>query len=148
MERLISKRASFEPAKGTRDQNIDVLIYFEQPKTLTRAEEHYQQLIRATQTKTRTEVALEFPKDYAIHHSTVEKLLATNIKTRTPWGGNLKSKNSWIGGVAGTGKSKWASGIVEPQEQYPKNGNKWWDGYCSELHKGVIVEGMGPQSMK
>jgi hypothetical protein len=53
-----------------------------------------------------------------------------------------------VGGKAGTGKSRWASQVVSAQEQYRKDQNKWWDGYCQELHRAVIIEDMGPETMK
>jgi hypothetical protein len=155
MEKLISKRASFEPAVAPRETNVaycskeeNVIIQFQGIKTLSRAELHYQQLLIATKEKSRVEIATEFPRDFVLHHSTVEKLIASNMKTKGPWGGSLKRKNVWIAGKAGTGKSRWASGIVAAEEQYRKTGNKWWDGYCSELHRAVIVEDMGPETMK
>jgi hypothetical protein len=152
METLISKRANFEPAKGTREDNIrycskenHVTIYFEKEKELTRAEIHYLQLLEATRTRTRLEIAAEFPKDFVLHHATVEKLITANRRTKPEWSGNLKHKNHWVVGKAGTGKSRWAAGIVQAAEQSRKNGNKWWDGYCSELDRAVIVEDMAPE---
>jgi hypothetical protein len=91
MEKLISNRGSFEPAMGPRENNAaycrkegNVLISFEQPKTLSRADIHYLQLLEVTKSKTRLEIATEFAKDYVLHHSTVEKLITLNIKTRGP----------------------------------------------------------------
>jgi hypothetical protein len=41
-------------------------------------------------------------------------------------------------GKAGTGKSRWEAEAVPAEEQYRKHQNKWWHGYCHELHRAVI----------
>lgn len=56
------------------------------------------------------------------------------------WDGNLKSKNYWIWGKPGIGKSKWAARQVDVRCQYKKAVNKWWDGYNLVIHKIVILE--------
>ena len=52
----------------------------------------------------------------------------------------LKTKNFWIWGPPGTGKSFWARTRAEPKQIYPKNANKWWDGYNETNHRVVVLE--------
>lgn len=56
------------------------------------------------------------------------------------WEGDLKTKNYWIWGEPGIGKSQWASSHMGVQWQYKKAVNKWWDGYNLVVHKIVILE--------
>jgi len=56
------------------------------------------------------------------------------------WDGDLTAKNIWLWGKPGIGKSKWASNLMNPQWQYKKAVNKWWDGYNLAIHKIVILE--------
>jgi hypothetical protein len=83
IQKLINKKCHLEIANGTREQNqIDcskennVIIYFEEPRTLTKREEKYAKLIEATKLKTRLEVAVEFPVEFIRHNGVVERLLA------------------------------------------------------------------------
>ena len=85
------------------------------------------------------------------------KLLEYKIEHLKPfdiWGGDLKMKNIWISGAPGVGKSYWARTRLSPENVFPKNVNKWWDGFVPERHKIVIIEdfpldgGMFSQHMK
>jgi hypothetical protein len=155
-KKLISERCYIEIAQGTREQNAaycskenNVIIFKEQKtRKQTAAEQKYAALILATQTKSRMQVAVEFPMEFVKHNGVVEKLVAGQQKCRKPWGGKLKWKNYWVAGKAGTGQSRWAAGVVSSEEQYRKNQNKWWDGCCQELAQAVIIEDMGPETMR
>ena len=57
-----------------------------------------------------------------------------------PWDGELKSKNIWLWGISGVGKSKWARQQALEKETYVKNCNKWWDGYKDSEVKLIIIE--------
>ena len=57
-----------------------------------------------------------------------------------PWDGQLHSKNLWIWGKPGIGKSRWANMLMENEFIYKKNFNKWWDGYKLFETKLVILE--------
>lgn len=57
-----------------------------------------------------------------------------------PWDGNLKEKNFWIWGEAGTGKSKWAFQQTKGENTYSKSKNKWWDGYNYWTHKVIVLD--------
>jgi hypothetical protein len=127
---------------GTREQNKvyclkenNILILHEESKILSKAEQHYLSLIKATPSETRTEIAQNFPKDFVVHNPVVEQTLADHQKVREAWPGTLNHKNFWIGGVAGPGKSRWAAGIVDVSRQYPKTATKWRDGDVQQLHR-------------
>jgi hypothetical protein len=49
------------------------------------------------------------------------KVVGGQQKCQKPWGGELKWKNYWVGGKAGTGKSSWAASVVPDEEQSRKN---------------------------
>lgn len=61
-----------------------------------------------------------------------------------PWSGNLHVKNYWIWGEPGCGKSRWARNVTDDYPSYPKNLNKWWDGYDPSSHKSIIIEDIDP----
>lgn len=52
----------------------------------------------------------------------------------------LSSKNYWIWGEPGVGKTRWASDIFPYASQLRKNFNKWWDGYRLLSTKIVILD--------
>ena len=52
--------------------------------------------------------------------------------------------NDWIYGKSGLGKSSGIRALYN-RNVYPKNPNKWWDGYRQHEHKCVLVEDLGPE---
>ena len=68
--------------------------------------------------------------DYKINH----------IKIEATWEGELANKNYWIYGEPGTGKSRWARSLTTLDKIYPKNTNKWWDGFKPSEHRVVVME--------
>ena len=62
--------------------------------------------------------------------------------------GEMHTKNLWIHGPAGTGKSKmvWQYGLQFNKAIYVKILNKWWDGYNNEPI--VLMDDVTPDSMK
>lgn len=63
------------------------------------------------------------------------------------WNGTLKKKNTWLWGAPGTGKSRWARAVSKGFD-YPKNLNKWWDGYDIYKHRTVVIEDIDPSHGK
>jgi hypothetical protein len=49
------------------------------------------------------------------------KVVGGEQKCQKPWSGKLKWKNYWVGGKAGTGKSRWAASVMPDEEPYRKN---------------------------
>lgn len=52
----------------------------------------------------------------------------------------LSSKNYWIWGEPGVGKTRWASNLFPYSNQLRKNFNKWWDGFSLLNTKLVILD--------
>ena len=77
-------------------------------------------------------------QDYKIQH----------LKAEDPWNGNLPDKNYWVFGKPGTGKSKWCRTRCSVEKLYPKNTNKWWDGFNPTLHQVVIMEDFPSDGMR
>lgn len=76
--------------------------------------------------------------------SVLDMMMDYAIQSASAWDGDLTSKNIWIWGAAGVGKSKWTYSLFRPQQQYRKNLNKWWDGYSILMHRIVIIEDIDP----
>jgi hypothetical protein len=149
-KQLLVREALIAVAYGTREQNLTYCtkegnVLIEKLQRLSPVQEHYKKLIDVAQTGDRFKVAGDFPKEHVTYNATIEKLIARGHVSKPRWGGNLKHKNFWIGGLTGTGKSRWADSITDPVFQYRKNGNTWWCGYAEELHKVVIIEDLDPK---
>lgn len=77
----------------------------------------------------------------ALHYKMkLEQWRIDSLVCKEPWGGDLKSKNFWIWGAPGTGKSRWARSQADPRTIYLKGVNKWWSGYIEGLHKLILFE--------
>lgn len=70
-----------------------------------------------------------------------EMIERTNM---TPWGGDLKSKNFWVGGEPGVGKTRWAHSI-DPEHTLRKNQNKWWSGWNNSV-KVIVIDDWDPNT--
>lgn len=60
----------------------------------------------------------------------------------------LSSKNLWIVGVTGCGKSRFVreTAIAEGKSIYSKPMNKWWDGFCGQDY--VLLDDVSPEICK
>lgn len=86
----------------------------------------------------------EFENNYPVecyrNYNKLQNYRFRHQNINEPWGGELKSKNIWLWGAPGTGKSKWAHSQRPLNEIYKKNVNKWWDGYDNSITKLVLIE--------
>lgn len=80
------------------------------------------------------------PKEALIHQRSLEFLKSQLIDADKTWDGELRTKNIWIWGEPGTGKSRWARSQMDPKLIYLKGANKWWNGYRQGEHKMVLFE--------
>jgi hypothetical protein len=102
-------------------------------------------IVAAAMTLGVEQFVMAYPDVWLAERDTIEKLmLKAAIARASVWNGNLHSKNLWLWGVSGVGKS-WLA-----QEQSPmtttlrKSCDGWWDGYSLALTNGVIVENYPP----
>ena len=82
----------------------------------------------------------KYPQFFYKHLNSIRAHIVSSMKCLPPWDGDLTSKNKWIYGPTGCGKSKWAHQQVSAEQIFFKNKNKWWDGYDSTKHKVVLIE--------
>jgi len=90
--------------------------------------------------KQETYIGDTYPQFYFKHLNSIRSAIIRNQVCLPPWSGDLTSKNLWIHGPTGCGKSRWAHNQVPNEYIFFKNKNKWWDGYDSSRHKIVLIE--------
>lgn len=82
-------------------------------------------------------------KLYALYEGYANRRLnELRIENIEDYPGNLKDKNCWIYGPAGTGKSTSAR-FCRRCDIYPKPVSKWWDGYKGQ--PVVVMDDLDPQ---
>lgn len=84
---------------------------------------------------------------YARYQRYFDQLIMMN-QTPQVFTGPLESKNFWIWGAAGTGKSRhvWEGAQARGKTIYMKGQNKWWDGYFN--HDIILIEDANPEKMR
>lgn len=157
----LNQTVHLEIARGSEDQNIrycskgeNLLIDWAHPaydvqsverrllKKQDKQEETREILDSFLKMKT-SEFEAIFPYQ-AFHWATKLRDWRISHTAQLPqWSGDLKAKNFWVWGAAGTGKSRWARQVTR-DTSYPKNLNKWWDGYDVTVHRSVIIEDIDP----
>jgi hypothetical protein len=91
------------------------------------------------------EFATAHPDHWILRRAPIERLMIEAQATKgRVWDGELPTKNVWLWGAPGLGKSRWASIQNEVASVYKKNPNKWWDGFSPLLHKQVTIEDWAP----
>ena len=107
--------------------------------------EDYQEMYEDMKKLTPVEFENKYPKFWTIYHKNVMKIMIDHAMEHvTTWDGDLHSKNIWLWGRPGIGKSKWAAGLGPYQIIMKKNFNKWWDGYILITTKIVIIDDYPP----
>lgn len=82
----------------------------------------------------------EHPKEAVLNLRNLDYIKAQLNRTTETWNGELKTKNYWIWGAPGTGKSKWARNQVNNKNIFLKGPNKWWNGFQEGEHSMVLFE--------
>ena len=153
VERSLGGRAYIEVAQGSETDNIN---YCSKEDTV------FVQSIASSQTKIKGQIKSDvdaqvmlnemrnlneeefeaaYPAFYMRHKALYrETRMEAQVKRQQIWDGNLKSKNLWIWGPPGTGKSRSARLGLEQWRIYSKAFNKWWNGYSQETTKRIIIE--------
>lgn len=90
--------------------------------------------------KQETYIGDTYPMFYFKHLNSIRSAIIRSQVCLPPWSGDLTSKNLWIHGPTGCGKSRWAHNQCTSDAIYFKNKNKWWDGYDATRHKIVLIE--------
>jgi hypothetical protein len=87
------------------------------------------------------EITDKYPDEYFRYHGIIQKEAANaelaRLRARPKITIDLKEKNLFIWGDAGTGKSWLADEICGPRA-YSKSQNKWWDGWDNSIYTGII----------
>lgn len=130
----------------TKD-NIDVFKYgvaFKTAETSLNKEEKTIQMLKDILEMSEAEFEAKYPYQYFHHYNKLMAYKLRHQKLKEIWNGDLRDKNYWIWGEAGTGKSKWARRQAPLQRIFKKNLNKWWDGFVEGDYDVVVMDEMNP----
>jgi hypothetical protein len=148
--KMFKRPIHVEPAQGGRGNNVlycskggDVRYRkgLNDKKTGEQRKQEWAEILQDAKTLTPDEFQEKRPRDWILRRPAIERIMIdeANKKCRT-WGGLLQSKNVWLWGKTGLGKSRWAEQQADIGSQMKKAVNKWWDGYQVTTTREVIIE--------
>jgi len=88
---------------------------------------------------------IEDDQIFVVHFKTVQSISNHYCTLHTPE--NLpETCGIWIWGPAGTGKSHFARTLVSATELFPKQLDKWWNGWMIQRHTTALIEDIDPST--
>ena len=139
-----------EPAKGSEKNNIqyiskdgDFKEFGEKSETLTLTLEKESNLLKMLDDALNMEwedFEAKYPIECYRNRNKIMAWIHDHTISLPPWNGDLKSKNIWLWGNSGVGKSKWAHQQALENVTFVKSCTKWWDGYKDSKIKLIIIE--------
>lgn len=114
-----------------------------------REQNRWAEILELVRTSNFEELASRFPQEFLLHNDKLVKNAQRLIKPPPIIDGELKDHFFWVYGTAGCGKTKKAFEMhkqfnLEPEQNYLKLHNKWWDSYNPEVHDCVILDDISP----
>lgn len=157
VEKLLGGRAWLSVARGSTKANIEycskegrIIVEKLDPmcesvlKKINFArdkDEWAKQRMEHMRTMTEEEFEEHYPSYYELHRERYRSFRMEHlIKHLETFSGSLTSKNIWIWGKPGIGKSRLARTNLECWQIYPKSFNKWWNGFDPTVHKRVVLD--------
>ena len=144
---ILQGRAHVEAAKGNPRQNYNYCskegtVFVERKMKQTEGQGGgFLEMYNDMKTLSPEEFERKYPQFWVMHRDKVMRVMIDSAMTKVKdFGGDLTSKNIWIWGKPGLGKSRWAALQGDYSEIFKKNFNKWWDGYSLLTTKVVIIE--------
>jgi hypothetical protein len=158
LKRRWSEKAHWEAAKGTakqnykycaKEQNILASKGFESENDKIEKErkrnQYWLQCIQDAMKLPVENFIEKYPKEWVIRRTQIERIMLEGAKrTMREWNGQLSSKNVWMWGAPGLGKSRWANQMKVSGETFRKNWSKWWCGMETRSVQKVIIEDWPP----
>ena len=138
----LAKGSEYDAIKYTtkNDKSLEFGTPIQTANNLLQKEERLKEMLKDVTTMDWSDFETKWAPQAFYHRRKLLEYKIEHMKPMDIWAGDLKMKNIWISGAPGVGKSYWARTRLNPENIYPKNVNKWWDGFVVERHKLVIIE--------